>query len=481
MTQRTRLARAAGAALSAALLAGCAEVGGLMDAGPLEYAFDEPASGPRAGRDRIRGIDEILRGPACRSAGNAGACGSYAMEAGLIYTLVERQEIEGDNMLRRAYDFQATCDLRILRANAVAKAARRRGELSEAVALMAGAGGRCDGTAARYYAAKLDILSDDENRVRAGRARLAELSAYSLGNSGVAAEDVYTLGVYSFVSNAEFAEAKRLLREAGDRGIEVSPRLQALALIGGGAQDGFALPAGAAVRARAYIDRRVEEYRFGAAIDEFVRAAGRIDGIAAAPWEEVEARMAADPNLTESQRAIVRMRVADEFARLGDEIAAIDEARTRLAAYGPGLAAAEKRFVTAAVAAAFGAGGAEELDRSREEYMTELRRLSGALERINGAIGDMGGMQELHAMLADPDAYLRAADAADAIAADAARLAGDDADAAVLRGFAAAVSRTLSPEEFFRAWEVNLDSLGFESEPVVRNVRRVMTLAGGSV
>ncbi len=480
MTQRTRLARAAGAALSAALLAGCAEVGGMMDAGPLEYAFDEPASGPRAGRDRIRGIDEILRGAACRSAGNAGACGRYAMEAGLIYALVERQEIEGDNMLRRAYDFQATCDLRILRANAVAKAARRRGELSEAVALMAGAGGRCDGTAARYYAAKLDILSDDENRVRAGRARLAELSAYSLGNSGVAAEDVFTLGVYSFVSNAEFAEAKRLLREAADRGVEVSPRLQALALIGGGG-DGFALPPGAAVRARAYIDRRVEEYRFGAAVDDFVRAAGRIDGIAAAPWEEVEARMAADPNLTESQRAIVRMRVADEFARLGDEIAAIDEARTRLAAYGPGLAAAEKRFVTAAVAAAFGAGGAEELDRSRGEYMAELRRLSGALERINGAIGDMGGMQELHAMLADPDAYLRAADAAEALAADAARLADDDADAAVLRGFAAAVSRTLSPEEFFRAWEVDLDALGFESEPVVRNVRRVMALAGGSV
>ena len=113
--------------------------------------------------------------------------------------------------------------------------------------------------------------------------------------------------------------------------------------------------------------------------------------------------------------------------------------------------------------------------------MTELRRLSGALERINGAIGDMGGMQELHRHARRPGRIPARRRRAEALAADAARLAGDDADAAVLRGFAAAVSRTLSPEEFFRAWEVDLDALGFESEPVVRNVRRVMALAGGSV
>lgn len=480
MTLRTPPAGIAGAALSAALLAACADGGGTMDSGPLEYVFSEPSSGARAGRDRIRGIEAVLRGPACRAPGNAEACGRYAMEAGLIYALVERQEIESDNMLRRAYDFRATCDLRILRANAVARATRRRGELSGAAALLSGDGARCDGTAARYYQAKFDILSADAERVRTGRARLAELSGFSLGNSGIAPADVYTLGVYSFVSNAEFAEAERLLGEARERGVTVSPRLQALVLIGGGGRSGFALPAGAAGEARAYLDRTIAGYRFGAALEEFVRAAARMESVAAAPWEEVEARMDADPNLTESQRAIARLRVADEFARLGDEIAAIDAARAQLAAYGPDLAAAEKRFVTAAVAAAFG-DGAGGLDVAREDYMAALRRLSGALERINGAIGDMAGMRDLHAMLADPDAWSRAADAAEALAAGATRLAADDADAAVLRSFAAAVSRTLSPEEFFRAWEVDLDTLGFESEPVVENVRRVIALARGTV
>ena len=62
----------------------------------------------------------------------------------------------------------------------------------------------------------------------------------------------------------------------------------------------------------------------------------------------------------------------------------------------------------------------------------------------------------------------------------AALLTADDAHEVVLKDFAVAVSRTLSPDEFFRAYEVDLDQLGFESEQVVRNVRQVMALAGGS-
>ena len=469
--------RLACAAFLPALLAACAQPQ-TGDGGSLEYRFEEPRPGPRAGRDRIRTIDEILRGPGCLSGVNAAVCGRYAMEAGLIYALVERQEIESENMLRRAHNFDPdSCDLRILRANALAKAARRRGDLSEAAALF-GAGMRCDGTAARYYAAKLNILSDDETRMRTGREQLADLSGYELGNSGVAPADVYSVGVYSRVSNAEFDEAARLLREARDRGAAVSPSLQALVLIGGGGE--FTLQEGEAGAARAWIDRRIAEYPFGAAVEEFVREAGRMESVAAAPWDVVEERMEADPDMTASQREIVRIRLADEFARLGDEIAAIAAERERLRGYRPGLAAAEKRFVAAAAAAAFGAGEDAELAEARGGYMAALRRLSSALERINGAISDMAAMQDLHAMLADPAAYLRAAAAAESLAADAARMVGGDADAAALRAFAAAVSHMLPPEEFFRAWEVNLDSLGFESEPVVQNVRRTMALAAGT-
>ena len=465
MIQRIWLSAAA--ACTAALVSACVQTGGKS----LEYRFVDPPKGPSAGRDRIGAIRGVLDGPACRPVGNAAVCGRYAMEAGLIYALVERQDIEVENLLRRAFAFDPTCDARILWVNAAAKMAQRRGDLPEATALLSGSGGRCDGTAARYYAAKLDVLSDEENRLRSGRVQLADLAGYNLGNSGIALEDVYTLRVYSFVSNAEFAEAKRLLRDGDSRGIAVPPGLRALVLIGAG---GSALLADEANEVRTWLNRQVADYPFGAEVEDLVREAARMESVAAAPQEVVEARIAADPNLTTSQKSILRLRLADEFARLRDEIANIEEARTRIESYGPGLAEAERRFVAAAVAAAFGDGEAEE---AREEYKAALRRVSSALERINDAIGDMSGIQDLHAMLVDPEAWLRAAEAAEILAAAAARMAGDDADAAVLRNFAAAVSRALPPGEFFRAWEVNLDVLGFESEPVVRNVRRVVALA----
>ena len=107
------------------------------------------------------------------------------MEAGLLYALIERQEIESRNLLREAYNFHQTCDLRVLRAVTLAKQAQHRSELDGAVDKLAGEGELCDSTVARYYVAKLNILSDNDNKVAAGRNQLAELSSYSLGNSGI--------------------------------------------------------------------------------------------------------------------------------------------------------------------------------------------------------------------------------------------------------------------------------------------------------
>lgn len=467
-------ARAAAAAL-AVLLAACQPAPPPGE--PFVYEFSAPPPGPGAGRARIRTIDAALRGPSCGSIANRPVCARYAMESGLIYALVERQEIESENMLRRALDFDATCDLRLLTATAAAKRARQRGELSEAAALLAGEGGRCDSTVSRYYEAKLNILSDDAERIAAGRAQLAELSGYSLGNSGIAPKDLYDLGVYSFVEAGEFEAAEGRVREAIDAGVAVSPKLQALVLVGRGGAGRFVVAPGARAEARGYIDRRLADYDFGRAIREFAAQASRMESVRAVPWERVEERLAADPNLTQSQRNIVRIRLEDEFARLGAEIDRIDEARAALEAYGGGLADAERALAQAAVAQAFGDGAAG-LEEARAAYLAALRRVARSLEEIDSAVGDMGAMQDLYDLLADPEAYVRMADAAAELGAAAERLAADDADAAVLRAFAAAVSRGISPEEFFRAYSVGLDQLGFGSEDVAANVRRTMELAG---
>lgn len=442
----------------------------------LEYGFDAPAQGPRAGRDRLRAIDAVLRGPGCRLHANFRACGQYAMEAGLIYALVEHQEIESANLLDRAYNFDPGCDVRILRANAAAKEARIRRELSSASALLSGAG--CDGTVARYYVAKFNILSTDDESVRAGRAQLGELSSYSLGNSGIAPHDLYDLAVYSLVSTGEFDNAETKLREALDRNVAVSPKLQALTVIGRGGTGSFTLPPRVTTEARDYLLRRVEDFRFGGAIEAFLGQAASMERVQAAPWEDIESRMEADPNLTPSQRNIVRLRFEDEFERLRGELAAIDEAKGAIEAYGPGLVEAEKALVAATVLRILGDGSPEAADEARDDYKAALRRLAGAVERIDGAIRDMAAMSDLQTMLVDPEAWVRAGEAAAALSGAVARVAADNADALVLRDFAAAVSRDLSPEEFFRAWEVDLDQLGFDSERVVENVRRVMELAG---
>ena len=291
MTSRTQLAAAVLLACAVPLLAACATTG----AGGLKYRFEEPDVGAAAGRDRIRAIDRILAGKPCQTPNNAAACSLYAMEASLIYARVESQGVESDNLLRRAFDLQPTCDLRLLRAASIARLAQRRRDLSPATALLAGEGERCDGTVARYYAAKLNILSNDARRVAAGRAQLADLSGYSLGNSGIADKDLYDLGVYSFVSTAEFESAERQLREALDENVDVSPKLQALVLIGRGDAASFAIPAAGRAQARAYLDRRVAEYEFGRLLEDLAGQAGRMESVEAAPLDEVEERMAADP------------------------------------------------------------------------------------------------------------------------------------------------------------------------------------------
>ena len=458
------------------LLAACATGPG----GNLEYRFDEPIPGANAGRDRVRAIERILRGTSagCQSAANAKACSQYAMEGGLIYAMVEKQGVESENLLRQAYDYEPTCDLRILRATAIAKQARRRRDLGSATTLFAGDGERCDGTVARYYAAKLNLLSEDESRIITGREQLADLSSYSLGNSGIAPEDVHDLSVYSFVSTAEFGAAETQLRDAAAVGVAVSPKLQALVLIGRGGQGLFTVPDSDRASAKRYVDQRIEDYEFGAAINEFVQQAGRLASVAAVPRQQLEERFKSDPNLSAAQRRVLHASLDDEFKRLREEIAQLEEAKAAIGAYGPDLAAAEKRLVQAASATAFDSGDAEELATAKDAYIETVQRVARSLERINSVVGDMAKLQYLHSMLEEPDAYLRLVEAAGEISDRAVRLQAEDIDAAALRDFAVAVSRTLSPDEFFQAYEVDLDQLGFESESVVKNVRRVMELAG---
>lgn len=464
---------AAAVCCGAMLLAACAST----PTGSVEYRFDEPSPGANAGRDRVRAIERILRGGGCDSPANAKACSQYAMEAGLIYAILEKQGVESENLLRQAYDYEQSCDLRVLRATAIAKQARRRQDLRSADTLFAGAGERCDGTVARYYAAKLNLLSEDESRIATGRAQLADLSSYSLGNSGIASKDVHDLSVYSFVSTAEFEAAERQLRTAASAEVDVSPKLKALVLVGRGGQGSSALPAADRDAARQYLEQRIADYEFGAAIEEFVQQANRLESVAAVPRGQLEERMASDPNLTPSQRNIVRMRLDDEFKRLQDEIAQLEEAKAAIGTYGPDLAAAEKRLVQAAVAAAFDAGDDAELAAARDGYLKTMQRVARSLENLNAVVGDMAKLQDLHTMLVEPEAYLRLAEAAAQIAERAISLKAEDVDAAALRNFAVAMSRTLSPDEFFQAYEVQLDQLGFESEAVVANVRRVEELA----
>lgn len=464
---------AAAAVCCAMLLAACAS----NPAGSLKYRFVEPSPGANASRDRVRAIERVLRGSSCESSANAKVCSQYAMEAGLIYAILEKQGVESENLLRQAYDYDQSCDLRVLRATAIAKQARRRKDLRSADTLFAGAGERCDGTVARYYAAKLNLLSEDESRVATGRAQLADLSSYSLGNSGIAAKDIHDLSVYSFVSTAEFDAAEQQLRDAAAAGVDVSPKLKALVLIGRGGQGSSVVPAADRDVAKQYIERRIADYEFGAAIEVFVQQANRLESVATMPRDQLEERIASDPNLTPTQRNIVRMRLDDEFKRLQDEIAQLEEAKATIAAYGPDLAIAEKRLVQAAVAAAFGTGDDAELAAAKDGYLNTMQRVARSLEVLNVVVGDMAKLQDLHAMLVEPDAYLRLAEAASQIGERAISLKAEDVDAAALRNFAVATSRTLSPEEFFQTYEVQLDQFGFESEEVVKNVRRVEDLA----
>ena len=474
MNPNLPLAKTAVAMCCAVLLGACASnlVGG------LKYRFDEPNAGTNAGRDRAHAIERVVRSADCRSAANAQACSQYAMEGGLIYALVEKQGVESENLLRQAYDYNQTCDLRILRATAIAKQAKRRQDLRGATTLFAGEGERCDGTVARYYAAKLNLLSDDESRVVAGREQLADLSSYSLGNSGIAPEDVHDLSVYSFVSTAEFDAAERQLRDAARAGVAVSPKLQALVLIGRAGEGSFTIATADRAAARQYIEERIDDYSFSAVINEFVQQADRLESVAAVPREQLEERFKSDPNLTAGQRNIVRIRLDDEFARLQDEIAQLEQAKAAIGAYGPDVASAEKRLVQAALAAIFGDGDDDELTAAKDHYLKMVQRVASSLEHINTVVGDMAKLQDLHAMLMEPNAYLRLSEAAAQISDQAAHLKAEDVDAAALRNFAVTMSRTLSPDQFFQAYEVDLDQLGFESEPVVKNVRRVIELAG---
>ena len=446
----------------------------------FSYQFSAPEGGVQAGRDRIRNIDNILRGQNCQAPTNAShkaICSQYAMEAGLIYALVERQEIESENLLRRAHDFHQSCDLRILRAASTAKRAKSRRDLSGAATLLAGEGKPCDSTVARYYTAKLNILSDAESHLKTGREQLTDLSGYSLGNSGIAPSDLYDLSVYSFLSTSEFEQAERQLKEAFDKDIVVSPKLQALVLIGQGEESAFAIRAANISKARQYIDQRIEDYDFGQLIADLARQIDRVESVEVAPWEEVEQRIEADPNITPSQHNIVRLRFKDEFERLKDEIAQLNETKAALKAYGPDFAKAERNLVTAKIAAVFGEGDAERMQVAKNNYLASLKRIDRSLERINDIVGDMANMQNLYILLKEPEAYQRAAESALKINAKTSQITADDADVVVLRNFAKAVSRTLSPDEFFRAYEVDLDQLGFESEAVVKNVRRIMELA----
>lgn len=467
------LVTAAAAICCALLLSACAS----NPVGSLKYRFDEPSPGVNAGRERVRAIERILRGGSCESPDNAKACSQYAMEAGLIYAILEKQGVESENLLRRAYDFEQSCDLRVLRATAIAKQARRRQDLRDADTLFVGAGERCDGTVARYYAAKLDLLSEDDSRIAAGRTQLADLSSYSLGNSGIADKDIHDLSVYSFVSTAEFEAAEQQLRTAASAGVDVSPKLKALVLVGRGGQGSFAIPAADRGAARQYLERRIADYEFGAAMAEFVQQANRLESVAAVPRAQLEERLTADPNLTPTQRNIVRMRLDDEFKRLQDEIAQLEEAKAAIGAYGPDLADAEKRLVLAAVAAAFDAGDDAELAAAKDDYLKAMQRVARSMEDLNAVVGDMAKLQDLHTMLVEPEAYLRLAAAAAQIGERAISLRAEDVNVVALRNFAVAMSRTLSPDEFFQAYEVQLDQLGFESEAVVANVRRVKELA----
>ena len=445
----------------------------------VNYRFAKPKAGPEAGRDRIRRIEKILNGQGCSAprGASAVACSRYAMEASLIYRLVEGQGVESDNLLRRAYDLNPSCDLRILQATAIAKRAQRRQDLSGAATLFVGEGEKCDGTVARYYSAKLNILSDDEERVRTGRTQLDDLAGYGLGNSGIDPQDLLDLSVYSFVSTAEFDAAERQIREALGSGASVSPKLQALVLIGLGGKASFTIPAGNQAEAQQYLEHRVQDYRFGQVIEEFVDQAERLESVPVAPWEQIEERINADPNLTQGQRDVVRINFDDAFERLQEEIAQFGEAKAAIKAYGPDLAAAEQALVGTAVRSAFGDSGGN-MDAAKQAYLETLQRLADSLEQINSVIVDMARIQDLHAMLVDPAAFQRLEAAVAEISARSVALTSDDADAVALRNFAKAVSQAIAPEEFFQAYEVSLDQLGFDSEKVVKNVRRVIELVG---
>ena len=160
------------------------------------------------------------------------------------------------------------------------------------------------------------------------------------------------------------------------------------------------------------------------------------------------------------------------------KISQLKEEKEVLNAYGPGLAIAERGLIVAAVESAFGDHLEEHLERAKENFLSRHGPLLRSLERINTVTSEIGSVSESYKMLGDPNTLLRALEAATAINTNALLLRQEDADSVALRNFATHVTRTLSPEEFFGDVYVNLDQLGFESEGVVRNVRRVIELAG---
>lgn len=461
----------------ALLLGGCNTTGGpAAGAGnenKVEYSFTEPEGSLDPPMDRIDAIKQALRQNDCQPGQTSDGCAKYALEAALIYALANGRESDIQDFLGRAYGFNQTCDLRMLQALFVAKRARTRGDLSAASAFFDGEGARCDRAVVRYYSAKLNMLAEDDDRIRAGRQKHRSISSSSIDDSGIPLEDRYDLRIYSYVYAAEFNEAKHQLRRAFEDEVEVSPRLHALALIGGGPRNAPAIRPEDRAAVREYLDQRLQDGEFGQGMADIATVVDRLGEVRLLDWEGIERRIDENPKLTPTQSRIMKLLLKDNFDSLQKVFPKLDEAKDQAAANITRLAVVEEELVAAAMAAALGDRGGN-LQRARAAYLETVRQAAKPLKSVSGLLDGLAELEDLDEMLVEPQAYPRAVEAVSEIVARLDATRKIDADAKALGSFVKSAIQTLPPGEFFEAWELNLDQLGGESKQVVQNVRRIM-------
>ena len=200
------------------------------------------------------------------------------------------------------------------------------------------------------------------------------------------------------------------------------------------------------------------------------------------PWEELESRIGPkqDPNLTPTHaRCLSGQDIETSSIASGIKLSRLNKEKEVIEAYGGGLAKAEQRLVTAAVAVVFGdlERNTQEMQEARKAYLAAFGSLENSLGQSNKIITDLTIFKDYHSFLEKPEVAPSMTTAFQEFMNNTRIITVDNADMVVLRNFAMAVSRSLSPDEFFQAYEVNLDLLGWESEKVVENVRMVMELS----